>query len=45
MKHIVLVVSLLILTSSLFAIEIEGQSFYSKVLQKEIKYGIVLPDN
>ena len=45
MKHIVLVVSLLILTSSLFAIEIEVQSFYSKVLQKEIKYGIVLPDN
>jgi enterochelin esterase-like enzyme len=45
MKHIVLAIGLLIFTSSLFAIEIEGQSFYSKVLQKEIKYGIVIPDN
>lgn len=45
MKKIVLAIGLLIMTSSLFAIELEGQSFYSKILQKEIKYGVVLPDN
>jgi len=45
MKHLLLTIGLFIVTFSLFAAEIEGCSFYSKVLQKEIKYGVVLPDN
>lgn len=45
MKQTILIFGLLLITSSLFSIEIEGQSFYSEVLQKEIKYGVVLPDD
>lgn len=46
MKQRVIIVFLLGLFSvPIFATELEGCSFYSRVLQKEINYSVVLPDN
>ena len=44
-QRLVLMFLLAVFSVSVLATEIEGCSFYSRVLQKEINYSVVLPDH